>query len=636
MSELASLLELLPRTSLIVGKGGVGKTTCAVEISRLFARRGERTLLMSTDPAAALATVLGSPVSTENAAVAGEENLDARQLSAAKLRGAFLDEWRDVIAEIIDRGTYLDRDDVNGIVDAALPGVDEIFALLALADVLADTSSAYARVIVDTAPTGHTLRLLAAPETFRALLSMLDLMQDKHRFMVRALTHRYRRDRADAFLETMRARVDGLRHALRDAAAVSAVLVTRDEPVVTAESERYLESLRALEIRVAAIVVNAARPGSRSHLDTSIPTFRHPDASEASGGPAFVSRGYYGTAEKQVLRPLRGHQDDKAKEVLRPLRGHQDDKAKQVLRPLRGHGDGTRVMTIVAGKGGVGKTTVACALAIDAADNDDGLTLLVSTDPAPSIADALGARDAAWAARDIEQPLGDPPRLVVRQMDAAAAFARVRDQYQARIDGLFESIVGRGVDLEQDRAILRDLLALAPPGVDELYALSILGDALHEERFARIVVDPAPTGHFLRLLEMPALALDWSHRLMRLMLKYREVVAAGEIGRELLEFAKRTRALDALLHDAARSSIVLVSLDEPVVRAETERLAAEIAARGVDVSALVWNRVRVAPSPLPASGVARQFCASEVVPPPIGAPALREWSRSWHELSLKT
>ena len=86
MSELSPLLDLLPRTSLIVGKGGVGKTTCAVEIARLFARRGERTLLMSTDPAAALATVLDSPVSTEIAAVSGEPNLDARQLSAAELR----------------------------------------------------------------------------------------------------------------------------------------------------------------------------------------------------------------------------------------------------------------------------------------------------------------------------------------------------------------------------------------------------------------------------------------------------------------------------------------------------------------------------------------------------------------------
>ena len=130
-------------------------------------------------------------------------------------------EWRDVIAEIIDRGTYLDRDDVDGLVDAALPGADEIFALLALADMLADPSETYARIVVDTAPTGHTLRLLALPETFRALLAMLDAMQDKHRFMVRALTHRYRRDRADDFLDEMRARIDALRTALADPAGRS-------------------------------------------------------------------------------------------------------------------------------------------------------------------------------------------------------------------------------------------------------------------------------------------------------------------------------------------------------------------------------------------------------------------------------
>jgi arsenite-transporting ATPase len=293
-------------------------------------------------------------------------------------------------------------------------------------------------------------------------------------------------------------------------------------------------------------------------------------------------------------------------------------------------------MTIVAGKGGVGKSTVACALALDTADKSDGLTLLVSTDPAPSLADALGESDADWARQDVEYTLDDPSRLVVRQMDASAAFARIRDQYQTRIDALFDSIVGRGVDLEQDRAILRDLLSLAPPGIDELFALSILGDALHEQRFARIVVDPAPTGHLLRLLEMPAIALDWSHRLMRLVLKYRDVVGLGEAAQDLLDFAKRTRAVEALLHDASQCSVIVVALDEPVVRAETERLVAAISARGIDISALVWNRVRREPTPLPASVVARQFCARDVSPPPIGAPALREWSKSWYEISLNT
>jgi len=140
----------------------------------------------------------------------------------------------------------------------------------------------------------------------------------------------------------------------------------------------------------------------------------------------------------------------------------------------------------------------------------------------------------------------------------------------------------------------------------------------------------------LRLLEMPAIALDWSHRLMRLMLKYRDVVGLGETAKELLDFAKRTRAVDALLRDGDRCGVVLVSLDEPIVRAETERLARAVRERGLEVAALVWNRVRDEPVPLPVSVAARQFCAKDVVPPPIGAPLLRVWSRTWHELSLKS
>src|SRR6185503_12066698 len=177
VSALDALVDRLPRTSLIVGKGGVGKTTCAAGIAAQFAQRGDRTLLVSTDPAAALSSVLGTQVSTQAQPVASRQNLDARQLSATELRQDFLNRWRETIAEIVDRGTYLDRTDVDGLVDAALPGVDEVFALLELARLLTDPETPYARIVVDTAPTGHTLRLLELPETFQALLSMLDLMQ---------------------------------------------------------------------------------------------------------------------------------------------------------------------------------------------------------------------------------------------------------------------------------------------------------------------------------------------------------------------------------------------------------------------------------------------------------------------------
>ena len=262
----------------------MGKTTCAVGLAATFARRGESVLLVSTDPAAALAEVIGAPIATTAAPVTSAPGLDARQLAASELRRDFLDRWRDVIAEIIDRGTSRDRGDVDGRVPAALPGADEIFALLALADILADPSSTYRRIVVDTAPTGHTLRLLALPDTFRALLAMLDEMQDKHRFMVRVLTHRYRRDQADAFIDDMRSRIDRLRQTLADPASLAAVVVTRDEPVVTAETTRYLEQLTALQIRVAGVIVNAAEPQARPMtLDASLPQYVLPQVAPPRG-----------------------------------------------------------------------------------------------------------------------------------------------------------------------------------------------------------------------------------------------------------------------------------------------------------------------------------------------------------------
>jgi arsenite-transporting ATPase len=623
VSALGTLLDALPRITLVAGKGGVGKTTCAVGVAASFAARGERTLIVSTDPAAALADVVGSPVGTTETPVAGQPMLGARQLAAPELRREFLARWRDVISEIIDRGTYLERGEVEGLVDAALPGGDEIFAMLALADLIAEGSSRYDRIVVDTAPTGHTVRMLALPETFRALVSMLDLMQEKHRFMVRALTHRYRRDRADDFLDDMRRRIDGLRAALADGNLVAAIVITRPEAMVLAETERYLETLRALGVHVATLVVNAARGPTRdgAALDRpGLPRLWIPCADTPPRGvgaiKTLVARAARSEPRPAKVRPHSG---------TRPTRGRQHAFAPLEL---------TRPFTIVGGKGGVGKSTVACALGVAAADASGGAVLLVSTDPAPSIADALGESGAPWTRVDEEHAVDAVPGLVVRQMDAVAAFARLRDEYQDRIDAMFDALVGRGIDVSRDRAVLRELLALAPPGVDELFALSIIGEALQERRFATVVIDPAPTGHLLRLLDMPAIALDWTHRLMRLILEYRTVVTLGDTSRDLLDFARRTRAIESLLHDPARCGLVIVSLDEPVVRSETERLASAAAARGVAVIGLIWNRVSGAdvPAPLPRTVARRQFCARDMSPPPIGGPALREWSHSWREL----
>jgi arsenite-transporting ATPase len=389
--------------------------------------------------------------------------------------------------------------------------------------------------------------------------------------------------------------------------------------LVIAESSRYVEQLTALRIRVAGVIVNAA--GERmelSAIDPSLPRYVIPRVEPPRGVDATA-------AALSMLREPRDRPS--GKKARKPGKRSETFGAGSSITSL------VRELTVVGGKGGVGKSTIACALAIAAADERAGDVLLVSTDPAPSIADALGEASAEWARSDREHGVDGVSGLIARQMDAAATFARLRDEYQDRIDAMFDAIVRRGVDVDRDRRIMRELLSLAPPGIDELFALSLLGDALFEHRFARVVVDPAPTGHLLRLLEMPAIALDWTHRLMRLMLKYREAVGLGAAAEELLAFAKRTRALDALLRDASRAGVLIAALDEPVVRAETSRLAAAIDALGVSVIGVVWNRVTITPSPLPEFSARRQFCADHASPPPIGVSALRAWSRSWRELT---
>jgi arsenite/tail-anchored protein-transporting ATPase len=629
-----ALVDSLARLTLVVGKGGVGKTTSAAALALRTAERGARTLLLSTDPAGTLGDALDVPLGPDPTPVAlpgrtVRGSLDAFQIDALAERQRFLARWRDTIITIIDRGTYLDLEDITGLVDASLPGADEVFGVLRLGEL--ERATDYDRIIVDTAPTGHTLRLLDLPQTFAATIELLEVMQSKHRFMVRSLTRTYRADTADAFLAELREQTAALMQALRDPERAAALLVTRTEPLVVAETERYAVELARGGIHVAAVIDNGAAGGGRAaagfdalaEVAPEAPRYAVPLLPETPVGVNGLRRwgeamvDGRGTTSRTSVGEIAAA--SRRSRAAPPATRRPSAAAHKLL---------SGSLIIVGGKGGVGKTTTACALAIVAAQLAPPV-LLVSTDPAPSIADALGQ-----AVGDAETAVSGVPGLTARQMDATAAFREFQRGYQARIDALFDAFVRRGVDATHDRAILRDLLALSPPGIDELYALASLGETLDERRFSRVIVDPAPTGHLLRLLEMPALALDWSHRLMRLMLKYRDIAGLGESAEELLSFARRTRRVGELLRDREQSGVIVVTFDEPLVRGESARLIAAARGEGLDVRGVMWNRWtgRGSPSPLPVTPPVTQFVAPAATPPPVGAAALRAWADHWREV----
>ncbi|HEX2060270.1 MAG TPA: ArsA-related P-loop ATPase, partial [Thermoanaerobaculia bacterium] len=177
------------RVILFGGKGGVGKTTLSAAAALHYAKT-RPVILFTTDPASNLED-LALPLRIES--------LDAEALYAR-----FLETHLESFLEIGDRGTYLDRDELRRLLELSLPGVDELMAWMHIGELAEENPDAL--IVVDTAPTGHTVRMLSSSEHFHQIALALDAMQEKHRAMVRQFTRREVRDAIDAFIEEFDAR----------------------------------------------------------------------------------------------------------------------------------------------------------------------------------------------------------------------------------------------------------------------------------------------------------------------------------------------------------------------------------------------------------------------------------------------
>jgi arsenite/tail-anchored protein-transporting ATPase len=248
------------------GKGGVGKTTAA-SATALFllnklkedtqAGSGKSILLFSTDPAHSLSDSLGVKVGNRLVQVAKRNGakLIAYEMDATLALERFRTAHGKVLAEIAERGTLLDEEDINELLNLSLPGLDEVMSLFELSEL--DRAGKYAHIVVDTAPSGHTSRLLRLPDVFTRMVHALDLMSEKHRYMIAHFARRkVAADEVDLFLKDLTERIQAVRKMLYDPEQTSFTLVTIPEAMGVRETQRYRELLREQGVPVTDLIVN--------------------------------------------------------------------------------------------------------------------------------------------------------------------------------------------------------------------------------------------------------------------------------------------------------------------------------------------------------------------------------------------
>ena len=247
-SPLAEALSSLERRILLFGgKGGVGKTTISIAAALHFAKTRE-TILFTTDPASNLDDFFSANREPRTA------NLKIESLHAEQLYAKFLEENLASFLELGDRGTYLDKDELRRLFELALPGVDELMAWMRAGEIAEENPQA--TLVIDTAPTGHTLRMLGASDHFRQLASTLDSLQAKHRDLVRQLTRRNVRDALDEFIDDFEERVRRRRELLTDAKQSAFVPVMLSEPWVVEQTRRLITEVRGGGIDIPFAILN--------------------------------------------------------------------------------------------------------------------------------------------------------------------------------------------------------------------------------------------------------------------------------------------------------------------------------------------------------------------------------------------
>jgi arsenite-transporting ATPase len=353
------------------------------------------------------------------------------------------------------------------------------------------------------------------------------------------------------------------------------VVVTVPEEMVLDETNRLLHELFALKIPVRRLIINRVVSGGKC------PYCEHRGALQGPCLEKLLSKVSY---EKVVIplfsSEIRGVAKLKRMAAALDGRGGTMEETPQRVAasdfkdrlPLGDidHAD----MLMIGGKGGVGKTTTSAATALLLAAKNEGRAYhLYSIDPAHSLGDCF------------KKSIGDKgvqvlKNLRVCELDADKLYLRFQEEYRSAVNALFDHFVGgsssdRGMDLGYDRELLNELFQMAPPGLSELMALhQIISDVDSQPSSPKtcILFDTAPTGHFVRFMELPALVRTWLTAIFELLLKYKGVVRLGEVAKKLVALSKNIRAVVDLMADPKKTAVIVVTIPKAMAVVETERL----------------------------------------------------------------
>lgn len=415
---------------------------------------------------------------------------------------------------------------------------------------------------------------------------MLEALLAKRRCMRRVFGRESSPDRLDLFVAQWKSSLQRMETLLRDPARSQFVPVTIAEPLGVHVTLALFKDLSGRKIPVSDLIVN------RLHFESDCPAcsaaasveqfqIRQLLAGMEAPGSAWGMELF---AEEVRGLDLLSEFWEHARPISRtPVRSARSGLSYEpaVLHPATPPSPDLRFV-LFAGKGGVGKTTLSCATAVRLArDFPKKRILLFSTDPAHSLSACLQKKIGP-------QPALLFPGLTAMEIDPQAEFGKLKARYAEDLQRFLDSI-SRGFDLTFDRVVLERLMDLAPPGLDEIMALTRIMDFLARSSYDLFILDCAPTGHLIRLLELPDLIDDWLKTFFNLFIKYERILRLPEFADELVRISRNLKKLRGLLRNPARSVLYAVSIPAQMALEETKDLVAACDRMGMAVPSVFLN-----------------------------------------------